>query len=140
MTILYRLSGSPTASSYSSFQDVPAGEYYAPAITWAASNAIVNGRNSTTFAPNDAITRQELAAILYRYTSFRGLTNNKLTSLSGYTDQGQVDDYASIPMQWCVGNGIINGTSNTTLTPRGTAQRYQAAIMLMRYCQSFLGM
>lgn len=140
VTILYRLSGSPTASSYSSFQDVPAGEYYAPAITWAASNAIVNGRNSTTFAPNDAITRQELAAILYRYTSFRGLTNNKLTSLSGYTDQGQVDDYASIPMQWCVGNGIINGTSNTTLTPRGTAQRYQAAIMLMRYCQSFLGM
>ena len=100
----------------------------------------MNGRNSTTFAPNDAITRQELAAILYRYTSFRGLTNNKLTSLSGYTDQGQVDDYASIPMQWCVGNGIINGTSNTTLTPRGTAQRYQAAIMLMRYCQSFLGM
>lgn len=140
VTILYRLSGSPTASSYSSFQDVPAGEYYAPAITWAASNAIVNGRNSTTFAPNDAITRQELAAILYRYTCFRGLTNNKLTSLSGYTDQGQVDDYASIPMQWCVGNGIINGTSNTTLTPRGTAQRYQAAIMLMRYCQSFLGM
>ena len=140
VTILYRLSGSPTASSYSSFQDVPANEYYAPAITWAASNAIVNGRNSTTFAPNDAITRQELAAILYRYASFRGLTNNKLTSLSGYTDQGQVDDYASIPMQWCVGNGIINGTSNTTLTPRGTAQRYQAAIMLMRYCQSILGM
>lgn len=140
VTILYRLSGSPTASSYSSFQDVPAGEYYAPAITWAASNAIVDGRNSTTFAPNDAITRQELAAILYRYASFRGLTNNKLISLSGYTDQGQVDDYASIPMQWCVGNGIINGTSNTTLTPRGTAQRYQAAIMLMRYCQSILGM
>lgn len=140
VTILYRLSGSPAASNTSSFQDVPADEYYAPAITWAASNAIVNGRNSTSFAPNDAITRQELAAILYRYTSFRGLTNNKLANLSGYTDQGQVDGYAVTPMQWCVGNGIINGTSNTTLTPRGTAQRYQAAIMLMRYCQAFLNM
>lgn len=140
VTILYRLSGTPAASNTSSFQDVPADEYYAPAITWAASNAIVNGRSSTTFAPNDAITRQELAAILYRYTSFRGLTNNKLANLSGYTDQGQVDGYAVTPMQWCVGNGIINGTSNTTLTPRGTAQRYQAAIMLMRYCQAFLNM
>lgn len=140
VTILYRLSGNPAASNTSSFQDVPANEYYAPAITWAASNGIVNGRNSTSFAPNDAITRQELAAILYRYTSFRGLTNNKLANLSGYTDQGQVDGYAVTPMQWCVGNGIINGTSNTTLTPRGTAQRYQAAIMLMRYCQAFLNM
>lgn len=140
VTILYRLSGNPAVSNTSSFQDVPANEYYAPAITWAASNGIVNGRNSTSFAPNDAITRQELAAILYRYTSFRGLTNNKLANLSGYTDQGQVDGYAVTPMQWCVGNGIINGTSNTTLTPRGTAQRYQAAIMLMRYCQAFLNM
>lgn len=140
VTILYRLSGNPSTSNTSSFQDVPANEYYAPAITWAASNGIVNGRNSTSFAPNDAITRQELAAILYRYTSFRGLTNNKLANLSGYTDQGQVDGYAVTPMQWCVGNGIINGTSNTTLTPRGTAQRYQAAIMLMRYCQAFLNM
>lgn len=140
VTILYRLSGNPSTSNTSSFQDVPADEYYAPAITWAASNAIVNGRSSTTFAPNDAITRQELAAILYRYTSFRGLTNSKLANLSGYTDQGQVDGYAVTPMQWCVGNGIINGTSNTTLTPRGTAQRYQAAIMLMRYCQAFLNM
>ena len=140
VTILYRLSNSPASSNTSSFQDVPANEYYAPAVTWASNNGIVNGRNSTTFAPNDAITRQELAAILYRYTSFRGLTNNKLANLGGYTDQGQVDSYAVTPMQWCVGNGIINGTSNTTLTPRGTAQRYQAAIMLMRYCQSFLGM
>lgn len=140
VTILHRLSGSPAVSGTSSFQDVPANEYYATAIAWAANNGIVNGRSSTSFAPNDAITRQELAAILYRYTSFRGLTNNKLANLSVYTDQGQVDGYAATPMQWCVGNGIINGTSNTTLTPRGTAQRYQAAIMLMRYCQTFLNM
>lgn len=140
VTILYRLQGSPVVALNTSFKDVPANEYYAYPVAWAAASGVVNGRNTTTFDPNAAITRQELAAILYRYNNFRGLSSGNLSNLSQFTDRGYVDNYALTPMQWAVGNGIITGTNPNTLSPDGTATRYQAATMLTRYCQTFLKM
>ena len=140
VTILYRLQGSPVVALNTSFKDVPANEYYAYPVAWAAASGVVNGRNTTTFDPNAAITRQELAAILYRYNNFRGLSSGNLSNLSQFTDRGYVDNYALTPMQWAVGNGIITGTNPNTLSPNGTATRYQAATMLTRYCQTFLKM
>lgn len=138
--ILYRLSGSPAVSSYSGFKDVPANAWYSQAVAWASNNNIVNGRSNSIFDPGTAVTRQELAAILYRYNNYRGLSNGNLSNLSQFTDRGYVQSYAKEAMQWAVGNGIISGTTNTTLSPNGTAIRYQAAAMLTRYCQNFLKM
>lgn len=138
--ILYRLSGSPSVSGVTKFSDVPANQWYSAAVAWASNNNIVNGRSNSIFDPGTAVTRQELAAILYRYNNYRGLSNGNLSNLSQFTDRGYVQSYAKEAMQWAVGNGIISGTTNTTLSPNGTAIRYQAAAMLTRYCQNFLKM
>ena len=138
--ILYRLSGSPSVSGVTKFSDVPANQWYSAAVAWASNNNIVNGRSNSIFDPGTAVTRQELAAILYRYNNYRGLSNGNLSNLSQFTDRGYVQSYAKEAMQWAVGNGIISGTTNTTLSPTGTAIRYQAAAMLTRYCQNFLKM
>lgn len=138
--ILYRLSGSPSVSGVTKFSDVPANQWYSAAVAWASNNNIVNGRSNNIFDPGTAVTRQELAAILYRYSNYRGLSNGNLSNLSQFTDRGYVQSYAKEAMQWAVGNGIISGTTNTTLSPNGTAIRYQAAAMLTRYCQNFLKM
>ena len=136
VTILYRLSGSPSVSSYSGFTDVNTSKYYAAPITWAKSNGIVDGYG-TTFGPEDAITREQLAKILRDYSAYRGLNVSKTTSLSGYTDAGSVHSWALEGMQWSVANGIVGGTTTTTLSPGNSAQRYHAATMLMRYCRQY---
>lgn len=138
--ILYRLSGSPAISSYANFKDVPANTWYSEAVAWASANKIVDGRPGNVFDPGTAVTRQEFATILYRYNSFRGLGAGNKSNLSQFTDRGYVQSYALEAMQWAVGNGIIGGTTNTTLSPNGTAIRFQAAAMLTRYCQTFLKM
>ena len=138
--ILYRLSGSPAVSSYSGFKDVPANAWYSQAVAWASANKIVSGRPGNVFDPGTAVTRQEFATILYNYNNFRGLGAGNTSNLSQFTDRGYVQSYALNAMQWAVGNGIISGTSNTTLSPNGTAIRFQAAAMLTRYCQTFLKM
>lgn len=136
VTILYRLSGSPSVSSYSGFTDVNTSKYYAAPITWAKSNGIVDGYG-TTFGPEDAITREQLAKILRDYSIYRGLNVSKTTSLNGYTDAGSVHSWAVEGMQWSVANGIVTGTTTTTLSPGNSAQRYHAATMLMRYCTQY---
>lgn len=136
VTILYRLSGSPSVSSYSGFTDVNTSKYYAAPITWAKSNGIVDGYG-TTFGPEDAITREQLAKILRDYSIYRGLNVSKTTSLNGYTDAGSVHSWAVEGMQWSVANGIVTGTTTTTLSPGNSAQRYHAATMLMRYCRQY---
>ena len=136
VTILYRLSGSPSVSSYSGFTDVNTSKYYAAPITWAKSNGIVDGYG-TTFGPEDAITREQLAKILRDYSAYRGLNVSKTTSLNGYTDAGSVHSWAVEGMQWSVANGIVTGTTTTTLSPGNSAQRYHAATMLMRYCRQY---
>ena len=136
VTILYRLSGSPSVSSYSGFTDVNTSKYYAAPITWARNNGIVDGYG-TTFGPEDPITREQLAKILHDYSVFRGLNVSKTTSLNGYTDAGYVHSWALEGMQWSVANGIVGGTTTTTLSPGNSAQRYHAATMLMRYCKEY---
>ena len=91
----------------------------------------------TTFGPEDPITREQLAKILHDYSVFRGLNVSKTTSLNGYTDAGYVHSWALEGMQWSVANGIVGGTTTTTLSPGNSAQRYHAATMLMRYCKQY---
>lgn len=137
--ILYRLSGEPYASTYSSFNDVAPTAYYAAAVNWANANGIVTGGTGNNFYPKLDISRQDLASILYRYNNYRRGSSSGSSSLAGFVDSGLVSPYALAPMQWAVGNGVVNGSGNS-LMPRGTASRYEAAQMLMNYCQRFLNM
>ena len=136
VTILYRLEGSPAAGD-PSFQDVASGDYDAAAVAWAAQNGIVNGYSSTRFGPEDAITREQLAAILYRYANYKGYNTSSQTSLAGYTDGSSVADYARAPVAWAVQSGIINGVGSSRLSPASGATRAQAAAVLMRLCQKY---
>ena len=138
VTILYRAAGSPGSVGYNNFTDVPNNTWYTQAVTWANQNGVVTGDGNGTFRPTDAITRQELATILYRYnTTYKGRPTTGSTTLAGYTDQGSVSSWATAGMQWAVGNGIVTGVTTTTLVPGGNATRYQAATMLMRYGKGF---
>ena len=135
VTVLHRLDGTAANASGVSFSDVPAGQYYTNAVAWAASNGIVSGYSKTVFGPDNSITREQLAAILYRYAKSKGYDMSKTADLSVYTDAGTVSGFASDAMSWAVGNGLINGTSATTLSPKGTATRAQVATILMRFAQ-----
>ena len=105
-------------------------------MAWASANGIVTGYSNGSFGPDDTITREQMAAILYRYARYKGYDLSARTDLSGYTDAGQVSAYATDPMTWAVGSGLITGTSGTTLSPAGSATRAQAAVILARFCQN----
>lgn len=137
VTILYRLEKEPAVSG-SSFTDVPSGQWYSNAVAWAAENGIVNGVTATTFAPNSAITREQMAAILYRYAAWKGCDVSGRVDLSGYTDAASVSGYATEAMAWANAEGLITGVTNTTLRPAGSAVRAQAATILMRLCENVL--
>lgn len=134
VTILYRLEGSPAVTGTSSFVDVPAGQWYTDAVNWAAANQIVKGTSATTFAPNDSITREQMAAILYRYAQYKGYDVTKNADLSGYSDNGQVSAYAKDALAWANAAKLINGVTNTTLAPQGNATRAQVSAILHRFC------
>ena len=136
VTILYRLDGSPAVSASSTFADVAAGAYYSDAVAWASANGIVNGVTDTTFDPTANITREQLAAMLYRYAQFKGYDVSASEALTGYTDADSVSDYAVSAMQWAVGAGLVNGRTATTIAPQGTASRAEAAAMLMRFVEN----
>ena len=136
VTILYRLENEPTVTGTTAFTDVAADQYYANAVAWAAQNGIVSGTTATTFAPNNAITREQMAAILYRYAQFKGYDVSAKADLSVYTDAASVGAYAVDAMAWANGAGLITGTSATTLTPAGNATRAQVATILMRFCEN----
>ena len=135
VTILYRLEKEPAAGT-SPFTDVDAGQWYAKAVAWAAANGVVNGTSPTTFNPNDPITREQMAAILYRYASFKGYDVTQKADLAGFTDAAQISDYAKDPMAWANKAGLIGGVSATTLQPQGSAIRAQVATILMRFCEN----
>lgn len=137
VTILYRLENEPAVSG-SSFTDVASGQWYTNAVAWAAENGIVNGVTDTTFAPNSAITREQMAAILYRYAAWKGCDVSGRVDLSGYTDAASVSAYATEAMAWANAEGLITGVTNTTLRPAGSAVRAQAATILMRLCENVL--
>lgn len=134
VTILYRLEGSPAVTGTSAFVDVPAGQWYTDAVNWAAANQIVKGTSATTFAPNDSITREQMAAILYRYAQYKGYDITKKADLSGYSDNGQVSAYAKDALAWANAAKLINGVTNTTLAPQGNATRAQVSAILHRFC------
>lgn len=134
VTILYRLEGSPAVTGTGAFVDVPAGQWYTDAVNWAAANQIVKGTSATTFAPNASITREQMAAILYRYAQYKGYDVTKKADLSGYSDNSQVSAYAKDALAWANAAKLINGVTNTTLAPQGNATRAQVSAILHRFC------
>lgn len=130
--VLYRMSGSKAAST-AQFTDVADGKWYAEAIAWASENGIVNGFTDGRFQPDTLITRQQLAAILYRYDTYRGHTPQGSAALDGYADAASVESWAAEAMSWANGNGLVTGVTPTTLVPNGTATRAQVAVILSRY-------
>lgn len=136
VTILYRLAGSPAVDGGSAFTDVSGGDWFASGVAWASANGIVTGYGDGRFGPNDPITREQMAAILYRYAGFAGQSTAGQADLSGYTDAGQVSPYAAEAMGWAVDRGLITGVSAGTLAPGGSATRAQVATILMRFCQT----
>lgn len=136
MTVLYRLEGSPAVSGGSGFTDVAAGQYYTDAIAWGSAHGIVLGYENNRFGPDDDVTREQLAAILYRYAQYKGydVTAGGSGVITGYEDAETVSSYAVTPMKWAVGTGVINGSENRLL-PRNMATRGEAAAMFMRFCR-----
>ena len=133
VTILYRIAGEPESTAPNPFADVADGQWYTNAVIWAAENGIVKGVNTTTFAPNDQITREQIATILFRYAKAEKVEGK----LAGFPDAEKVSDYAADAMAWAVEQGLINGISEsdgkTYLAPQETATRAQIAVILMRY-------
>lgn len=136
VTILYRLEGSPAAAQPSAFTDVAAGQWYTDGVAWANANGIVTGYDNGKFGPNDTITREQMAAILYRYAAFKGYDVSGRADLSGFADAGRVAAYAADSVRWAVKSGLISGVTPTTLEPGGSATRAQAAAILTRFCKS----
>lgn len=132
VTVLYRMENKPAATA-GSFTDVKAGSWYADAVAWAAANKLVTGYGDSRFGPEDTITREQMAAILMRYADYKKLDVSKTAALTAFTDAGSVSTYAADAMKWAVGTGLISGTTDTTLSPAGSATRAQAAAILMRF-------
>ena len=135
VTILYRLEGEPDTTA-SSFTDVASGMYYADAVAWAQANSIVTGITETIFAPDQAITREQMAAILYRYAQYKGYDVTASNDLSSYTDASRISAYATAAMQWANAEGLITGNTSTTINPTGNATRAEVATILMRFCET----
>lgn len=132
VTLLHRAERTPEAKG-ETFSDVTEGAWYAKAVAWASANKIVNGMGDGTFRPDDVITREQFATILYRYASFKGVDVSKMAELSRYPDAGDISEFARTAMAWAVEVGLIAGTDGGRLDPLGGATRAQAATILMRY-------
>ncbi len=133
VTILYRLAGEPEPGGDSGFSDVAAGIWYTDAVAWAAENGIVNGVSDTEFAPGDDITREQLAAILYRYAAYQGYDVSQRADLSGFGDASSIRPYAQEALSWASAQGLVLGFEDGSLRPQGTASRAQIAAVLMRF-------
>ena len=136
-TILWRMEGSPAPKGKSSFTDVEAGKWYADAITWAAENGIFAGYGKDKFGPDDPITREQLAAIFYRYADYKGYDLTVKGNLDKFKDADKITDYAKAAMQWAVGSGLVKGKSGNLLDPQGTATRAEIAAMLHRFIEKY---
>ena len=138
VTILYRMEGSPQGAGWGPFTDVTPGAYYAQPIAWAAWNGIVNGITSTTFAPDRNVTREQMAAILYRYTAWKGWDVSQQGNLFQFTDWQKVQTYARTPLAWAVASGLIQGKENQRLDPGGPATRAEVATILQRFHSTYV--
>lgn len=137
VTVLYRLEGEPVGTGSSSFSDVSSGSYYEKAVAWAAANGIVTGTGSTSFSPDAKVTREQLAAILYRYAQYKKLDTDAGAKLDSFSDAGNVSGYASEALSWAVSEGLINGASGR-LMPKGDATRAQVAAILHRFVENVM--
>ena len=133
VTILYRLAGQPEPGGDSGFSDVAAGTWYTDAVAWAAENGIVNGVSETEFAPGEDITREQLAAILYRYAACQGYDVSQRADLSGFGDAESISGYAQEALSWAHAQGLVLGFEDGSLRPQGNANRAQIAAVLMRF-------
>ena len=133
VTILYRLAGQPEPGGDSGFSDVAAGTWYTDAVAWAAENGIVNGVSETEFAPGEDITREQLAAILYRYAACQGYDVSQRADLSGFGDASSISGYAQEALSWAHAQGLVLGFEDGSLRPQGNANRAQIAAVLMRF-------
>lgn len=137
VTVLYRLENQPSTSA-ASFTDVASGAYYANAVAWANANGIVSGYGSGKFGPNDKVTREQLAAILYRYAQYKkyDVSVGEDTNILSYDDAQSISSYAIPAIKWACGAGVVTGKSGSKLDPKGNATRAEVAAMLMRFCEN----
>lgn len=135
VTVLYRLEGQPAVNGRSGFSDVQYNGYYEDAVTWAADNGIVNGTSTSTFSPNVNVTREQMAAILYRYAQYKKYNTAASSSLNGFTDQASVSGYATASLEWAVAEKLVNGSAGK-LMPTGNATRAQVAAILHRFVEN----
>ena len=135
VTVLYRLEGEPAVTGRSGFSDVTFGSYYENAVTWAADNGIVNGTSATTFSPSEHVTREQMAAILYRYAQYKQYGTSASASLNAFSDAAAVSTYAKAPLSWAVAEKLVNGTDGKLL-PRASATRAQVAAILHRFVEN----
>ena len=135
VTVLYRLEGEPAVAGRSSFADVKSGAYYEKAVIWAAANGIVTGTSSTSFSPDAKVTREQLAAILYRYAQYKKLDTSASTKLNSFSDAGEVSGYANAALGWAVAERLVNGASSK-LMPKGYAARAQVAAIFHRFVEN----
>ena len=138
ITILYRLDGEknlPDSSEVLPFPDV-SNSWYSDAVHWATHEGIINGYNNGKFGPNDPVTREQIAVILWRYAKYAGyeMSTGKTMNMFSFDDASDISEFAIAPMQWAYGHSIINGTSSTTLSPQGYATRAQFAAIICRFC------
>lgn len=134
--VLYNMEKQPESTGVNPFADVKADMWYTDAIVWANANGIVAGYDDSTFGLGDSITREQLATILYRYAQLKGYDVTEKADLTGYADSTAINGYAVEAMRWANANGIVNGMTETTLAPQGTATRAQVATMLMNFCEN----
>ena len=139
VTVLYRLEGEPRVSGTSAFADVKDGMWYTDAVVWANANGIVTGYDNGLFGTDDSITREQMAAILYRYAQFKGYDVTASASLTAYADSMDLSDWAGAAMRWANAEELITGMTSETLVPGGSATRAQVAIILMRFAERFAG-
>ena len=135
VTVLWRMEGSPAVTGANPFDDVASGKYYENAVIWAAKNGIVGGYSAAAFGPEDKITREQLATILYNCAKYKGcdVSVGQDTNILAYNDMAQISEYALPAMQWACGAGLIHG-SDGNLMPKDSAQRCQVAAILHRFC------
>jgi 5''-nucleotidase/2'',3''-cyclic phosphodiesterase and related esterases len=135
VTVLWRMSGTPSVNGASSYADVTAGSWYEAAVAWAAGNDIVTGYNDVSFGPDDSITREQLALILYRYCEFMGFDMSYEADLVNFADADSISDWAGVAMAWAYSKGLITGRSATELAPADTATRAEVATVLQRFLE-----
>ena len=133
VTVLYRFDSSPDETYVQLFRDVPDGKWFTDAVIWAGQNDIVNGVGDGRFAPNDNVTREQLAAIIYRFAAYKHVNTDKKSDITGYSDYKKIHDYARDAFAWTNEAGLIKGVTDTTLNPRGTATREQFAAIIHRF-------